>query len=93
MTTMLERMRALVGHEVYVDFLNSAEGEDVGGTLSEVGADYLLLTVERETGTTPTAEDQWFIRMESVADLVHSGDCPSCAVREAQELTRNSRAD
>ena len=93
MTTMLERLKTLTGHEVYVDFLNSEEGEDVGGMLAEVGADYLLLTVERESGTAPAAEDQWFIRMESVADLVHSGDCPTCAVREAQELTKNQHSE
>lgn len=89
--TMIERMRALIGHEIYTDFLHAAEADEgIGGVLEEVGTDYLLLAVERDTDNGVVVGDQWFVRLDALADLVHSGDCPTCAVQEAQDLTKNS---
>ncbi len=89
--TIIERLKGLIGHEVYVDLVNTGEGEDIGGVLAEVGTDYLLLSVERESGDIAATPDQWFVRLEAIGDLVHSGDCPTCAVQEAQDLTKNAR--
>ncbi len=85
-----ERLRELIGHEVWVMPLPEPSGKDgaiaeatsfCGGTLHEIGDDYLMIRSddgEYEVRTIIGAE--WLIAMAKVYGVIHSSDCPKCAV-------------
>ena len=88
-----ERLRELIGHEVWVMSLPEPSGKDgaiaeatsfCGGTLREIGDDYLLVrSDDGEDEVRAIIGAEWFIAMAKVYGVIHSSDCPRCAVEAA----------
>ena len=80
-----ERLKDLIGHEVHISARIEDEDRDVpGGTLKEVGLDYLIIDTEKEekVGDVGAAAD-WWVRLETVITILHPHDCRKCAVDAA----------
>jgi len=80
-----ERLKDLIGHEVFITTKIEKEDKDVpGGTLKEVGLDYLVIDTEKEEkiGYVGAAAD-WWVRLETVIAITHPHDCWKCAVDAA----------
>lgn len=80
-----ERLKDLIGHEVFITTTAANDDRDVpGGTLRDVGLDYLLINTqkEEEVGDVGAAAD-WWVRLESVIAITHPSDCRKCAVDAA----------
>ena len=85
-----ERLRELIGHEVWIMSMPESSGNDgtmaeatsfCGGTLHEIGYDYLLVrSDDGEDGIRAIVGAEWFIAMAKVYGVIHSSDCPKCAV-------------
>ncbi len=55
-----------------------------GGTLKDIGSDYLVIDTqkEEEVGYVGAAAD-WWVRLEMVITICHPSDCRKCAVDAA----------
>ena len=76
-----ERLKELIGHEIFVDTLMPGDKDIPDGILKEIELDYLIIdTREAEkTGDVEAAAD-WFVRLEMIVAIGHPYDCPKCAV-------------
>jgi hypothetical protein len=83
-----ERLAQLVGHEVFVTTQIQNEDSDIpGGTLQEVGVDYLVVkTEDEERGGHAIIGAEWLITLAPVVAITHGSDCPKCAVDFANSL-------
>jgi hypothetical protein len=83
-----ERLAQLVGHEVFVTTQIQNEDSDIpGGTLQEVGVDYLVVkTEDEERGGHAIIGAEWLVTLATVVAITHGSDCPKCAVN-----VKNSR--
>lgn len=80
-----ERLKDLIGHEVFITTTTASEDRDIpGGTLKDVGLDYLVINTqkEEEVGDVGAAAD-WWVRLEMVITITHPCDCRKCAVDAA----------
>lgn len=81
-----ERLKELIGHEIFIDTL-MPEGKDIpDGILKEVELDYVVIdtTNAEKSGEVETAAD-WFVRMEMIVSVGHPYDCSKCAVDAAMK--------
>lgn len=80
-----ERLKELIGHEVHVQaYMEKEDGGIPGGTLKEVGLDYILIeTKEEEQGGHAIKGADWWVRLATTAAIFHPHDCPKCAVDAA----------
>jgi hypothetical protein len=82
-----ERLKELIGHEIFIDTL-MPEGKDIpDGILKEVELDYVVIdtTNAEKSGDVETAAD-WFVRMEMIVSVGHPYDCSKCAVDAALKM-------
>ena len=80
-----ERLKDLIGHEVFITAQIENEDKGIpGGTLKEVGLDYLIIkTEDEEKGGHAIVGADWWVRLETVIAITHPSDCPKCAVDAA----------
>ena len=81
-----DRLKELIGHEIFIDTL-MPQGKDIpDGVLNEVELDYVVIdtTNAEKSGDVETAAD-WFIRMEMIVSVGHTYDCSKCAVDAAMK--------
>lgn len=76
-----ERLKELIGHEIFVDTLMPGDKDIPDGILKEVELDYLIIDTRdaEKTGDVEAAAD-WFVRLEMIVSIGHPYDCPKCAV-------------
>jgi len=82
---LCERLKALIGHEVFITTQVKDDDREVpGGTLKEVGLDYLVIDTKasEEVGYVERAAD-WWVRLETVIALCHPYDCRKCVLDAA----------
>lgn len=80
-----ERLKNLVGHEIFVHTRTEDDERGVpGGTLQEVGTDYLIVkTEDEEKGGFATTGAQWFVILPWIISIIHAADCKKCAIETA----------
>ncbi len=77
-----ERLKDLIGHEVFITTTVANDDRDVpGGTLKDVGLDYLVIDTQKEEkiGYVGVAAD-WWVRLQTVIAITHPYDCRKCAI-------------
>jgi len=76
-----EKLRELVGHEVFIT-VNPPGQEETGvpgGVINEVGVDYLVIHTESdEKGGFAITGAEWLVRLEAVVYIIHMHDCKKC---------------
>lgn len=79
-----ERLKELIGHEIFVDTLMPGDKDIPDGILKEVEYDYVVIdtTNAEKIGQVDTAAD-WFVRMDMIVSVGHPYDCSKCAVDAA----------
>jgi hypothetical protein len=84
--TLHERLKELIGHEIFIDTLMPGDKDIPDGILKEVEPDYIVIdtTNAEKTGQVDTAAD-WFVRMDMIVSVGHPYDCSKCAVEAAME--------
>ena len=81
-----ERLKKeLIGHEVFITTRAANEDREVpGGTLKDVGLDYLVINTQKEEEVEYVgAAADWWVRLETVIAITHPSDCRKCAVDAA----------
>jgi len=75
-----ERLKELVGHEVFIRTLREDEKSDVpGGVIKEVGVDYLVVhTASEEKGGWAEHGAEWLVRLAAIVWFIHLHDCKKC---------------
>jgi len=75
-----DRLTQLIGHEVFANTQTQNQDSDVpGGTLQEVGIDYILIKTEDEKGGGHAQIGaEWFITLAMIVNIIHGTNCPKC---------------
>jgi hypothetical protein len=75
-----ERLTQLVGHEIFV--ITCIQNEDnhiPGGTLQEVGTDYLVVkTEDTKSGDQVQLGAEWLVALTTIVNIIHGSKCPKC---------------
>ena len=77
-----EYLTQLIGHELFFNQCIEDEQETLpGGSLLEVGEDFVTIRTEREDkGGFAVEEAVWIVPLASVLSIIHISDCKKCAI-------------
>ncbi len=82
-----ERLKDLIGHEIFVHSRTEDDETGVpGGTLQEIGTDYLIVkTEDEEKGGFAITGAEWFVTFPWIISIIHAADCKKCAIETVNE--------
>ena len=82
---LAEYLNQLIGHELFFNQTLEDERETLpGGTLLEVGDDFVTLRTEKEDkGGFATEDAVWIVPLSSIMSIIHISDCKKCAVESS----------
>jgi hypothetical protein len=77
-----ERLKELIGHEIFIDTVMPGDKDIPDGILKEL--DYLVIdtTNAEKSGDVESAAD-WFVRFDMIVSVGHPYDCAKCAIDAA----------